>query len=648
MDQVVCHIAEMTVADVGIYVTDGGDRSGTCVVESFRYDVTTPVQNDRKDIDAVDEFFVTVIAANEDGDATIPNDLTVANDLGVTGDATVTGTCSTGPLTATATGAGEFVAKSTDTTACTMECWTQGGSGSKLGIVQEDSGLIRLKRNASTGFGAGDECVLYPTGLWTVESDDPCFGYKDDDNTDDDLVASICAQSTDTGSGTEDIDLTLSSMVGGTMKDWFTFDASDALGLFTSTLRGYTASDMEIILDADEGDFAGIRFVDQTEGGGADPGERRAYVGIDNVAGVARAQQPFVVRVWHTGTPYDVFDVRRSSTAGDPGPRAENKVAQWWVYDQTPKVGYDKLAADTGWCYVTTGDSTCNYLAYRDDATGLGTAGWEFDFDNSLGSGDDILILDGGVLALAEFGKRIRIDTDDNDEPEFAMGWMDYVGFQQTGGRAASASLTLKDHATDTMCHAQEWFVPVGTRFNQVRVEVTSAFPSSTDCDLQIVRLLDDLANVEVILDSNTQDVDWSATGIKTYTLSSDHFVESAVHYLQFGCNDSTDDSGTGALRTILDAGSYEVPTRSNATIRNSGTAGCHDLFGNLFSPSGTYAWDSWDLEDAIWVELSYTTQIDKHGYCSTTTTRYCNNDAGCPGAETCTLNCWSGGVACP
>ena len=76
---------------------------------------------------------------------------------------------------------------------------------------------------------------LIVEGTITIENANPTYQLKDINATVGDVNASIDAQATDVGAGTEDIDVTYAAQVAGTMTDYIVFDADGTLELISTT-----------------------------------------------------------------------------------------------------------------------------------------------------------------------------------------------------------------------------------------------------------------------------------------------------------------------------------------------------------------------------------------------------------------------------
>jgi len=76
--------------------------------------------------------------------------------------------------------------------------------------------------------------TMSTTGLTIPRTSNPCYTFGDSDTTDSDANAQICVQCTDTGSGTEDCDLTISQQIAGTMTDVWELDADGPGSNFVS------------------------------------------------------------------------------------------------------------------------------------------------------------------------------------------------------------------------------------------------------------------------------------------------------------------------------------------------------------------------------------------------------------------------------
>ena len=76
---------------------------------------------------------------------------------------------------------------------------------------------------------------LVPTNIFVTDiqigDTTPALTLKDSDCTDSDINAELSCNATDTGSGTEDIDVTLKAQVAGTLTTFLTFDADGDLSL---------------------------------------------------------------------------------------------------------------------------------------------------------------------------------------------------------------------------------------------------------------------------------------------------------------------------------------------------------------------------------------------------------------------------------
>jgi hypothetical protein len=70
--------------------------------------------------------------------------------------------------------------------------------------------------------------------LTGITSDQPLLAFYDIDGTDDDINAQILVDLTDTGSGTEDADVTLSQQIAGTLTAWLTADADGDISFGSS------------------------------------------------------------------------------------------------------------------------------------------------------------------------------------------------------------------------------------------------------------------------------------------------------------------------------------------------------------------------------------------------------------------------------
>lgn len=77
----------------------------------------------------------------------------------------------------------------------------------------------------------------FTAGLTTGSSATPSIIFKDSDCTDNDTNVQLQANATDTGSGTEDVDFTISQQVAGTLTDTLTLDADATNPL---SIRGWT------------------------------------------------------------------------------------------------------------------------------------------------------------------------------------------------------------------------------------------------------------------------------------------------------------------------------------------------------------------------------------------------------------------------
>ena len=80
--------------------------------------------------------------------------------------------------------------------------------------------------------------TMSTTGLTIPRTSNPCYTFGDSDTTDSDANAQICVQCTDTGSGTEDCDLTISQQIAGTMTDVWELDADAAGSNYTMLCGG--------------------------------------------------------------------------------------------------------------------------------------------------------------------------------------------------------------------------------------------------------------------------------------------------------------------------------------------------------------------------------------------------------------------------
>lgn len=101
-----------------------------------------------------------------------------------------------------------------------------------------------------------DDFTFDATGISVPRVANPCYTFGDSDTTDNDDNAQICVQCTDTGSGTEDCDLTISQQVAGAMTDVYTFDADGVssswtrLGQFASINLQVSESDKQLEVGA--------------------------------------------------------------------------------------------------------------------------------------------------------------------------------------------------------------------------------------------------------------------------------------------------------------------------------------------------------------------------------------------------------------
>lgn len=554
----------------------------------------------------------------------------------------------------------------------------------------------------TVGGGAGDQFVFDEDGSYRVESNDPCYALTDLDN-DDTVSAKICAQSTDTTADHEDVNVVLSSMIDGTMSEWFQGGAnaetiylkqkvsinqsnptlvwkdtdtaidgyqidSDCTGsgqcvtqfgtdgstwakhdenaeqfqfLLVDPMRYETRTGVPALFVV-EAPYStgtpvrfGFSFEDRTQSG-----TYRAFFGIDDNTGLLPSRQQIVLSGYHAGTEYPVFSVAR---------RIGNfKIIGGRSLDVDDNANIGVLADQTTTTLGFTTVAGTRSIYYNDSI-----ASWEMDTDNhpvdDAGGGDcapDVTFGEGSIGLACDNGV-LTIDVDQNGLPESQFDRYRFVGFAQPGGRgSASDKITMEQHATLALCYLQEFYNPVTVQFDQVRIEVTDAFPS-VNCDFEIYHLADGLGNMSPILqDSATQDVDWSSTGIKTYTLSSTVYLEQGVHYVYAGCDDDASDETQGSLGTVIDSGGNELPTMSAHRVGDSATAGCAGANVAL-NPTSPVRWDSFLLEDAIWFDLKFTGQEEKNARCNDDSSAVCVTDADC-GTYCNAKDCWNNGTTCP
>ena len=97
-----------------------------------------------------------------------------------------------------------------------------------------DTQLMTLNQSGDLSVTGTINGVTVGSGDITLSSINPTLSFKDTNATDNDVNASIDAQATDVGSGTEDIDVTFKQQVAGVPTAFITADADGSLTLGTS------------------------------------------------------------------------------------------------------------------------------------------------------------------------------------------------------------------------------------------------------------------------------------------------------------------------------------------------------------------------------------------------------------------------------
>jgi len=93
---------------------------------------------------------------------------------------------------------------------------------------------------------AGTGCFDVSGGRLSLNGVGPVIRFRDSDATDGDVNATIFAAATDTGSGTEDIDMTFTAQIAGTLTNYMEFDADGLLTLTPATDLLVTGANLTI------------------------------------------------------------------------------------------------------------------------------------------------------------------------------------------------------------------------------------------------------------------------------------------------------------------------------------------------------------------------------------------------------------------
>jgi len=104
-------------------------------------------------------------------------------------------------------------------------------------VLNDNSGTgVTLTNSSGTLVLSGGLTLggSFSTGDQTISDATPLLAFVDSDTTDDDNGVSLLAAATDTGSGTEDVDFTISQQIAGTLTAALTFDADGNITFGTS------------------------------------------------------------------------------------------------------------------------------------------------------------------------------------------------------------------------------------------------------------------------------------------------------------------------------------------------------------------------------------------------------------------------------
>ena len=154
----------------------------------------------------------------------------------------------------------------------------------------------------------------------------PSLDLIDSDTTDGDVSATLAANATDTGTGAEDIDVTLSAQIAGTLEALFTYDASADTFTFNRDLTLATATPKFNLIDTstDDDDVSAEMEATATATG----------TGAEDVDVFFRSQ------IGGAMTEYLSFDASDKATK-----LAENATAKLGIFGATPVVQASALTA---------------------------------------------------------------------------------------------------------------------------------------------------------------------------------------------------------------------------------------------------------------------------------------------------------------